>query len=375
MEQLNEVFSVLQEVWEQGVYGLNLGQWLAALVIAAVAWLGRGMLSRGLVGFLRLWVHGTKTELDDKLFEAFQGPFTLLPLIIGAALIGLVLNLNDHAQQVVDQTMQSLFVALLFWGFHNSIGMFTGTLRKLEKLLNPLLVDWLLRALKIILIFLGAAITLELWGIEVAPLLAGLGLFGVAVALGAQDMFKNFFAGLLIISEKRFAKGDWIKAPSVEGTVENIGFRSTQIRQFDKALVYVPNVQLADAAVVNFSEMTHRRIYWHIGVEYRTTSEQLRQIVNNINDYIMLNDKFAKPDEVSTFVRIDRFAASSIDIMLYCFTKTTDWGEWLQIKEELALKIKEIVEQAGTGFAFPSRTVYVEPTTTDAEAFVLPAAE
>ncbi|MCK5444122.1 MAG: mechanosensitive ion channel family protein, partial [Rhodospirillaceae bacterium] len=216
---------------------------------------------------------------------------------------------------------------------------------------------------------------LELWGIKVGPILAGLGLFGVAVALGAQDLFKNLIAGILILAERRFNKGDWILVDGVvEGTVEHIGFRSTMVRRFDKAPVYVPNTKLADSAVTNFTAMTHRRIYWHLGVEYNTTIEQLRTIRDEIENYIFETADFADPKEVSTFVRIDRFSDSSIDIMLYCFTNTTNWGEWLEVKERLAYKIKEIVEGAGTGFAFPSRTIYVEAVPGEApETFVPPS--
>jgi MscS family membrane protein len=119
--------------------------------------------------------------------------------------------------------------------------------------------------------------------------------------------------------------------------------------------------------------MTHRRIYWMIGVEYRTTVPQLRRIRDEIEDYVLTNPAFADPSEVSTFVRIDRFGESSIDIMLYCFTITTNWGEWLEVKEALAYKIKEIVEGAGSGFAFPSRSLYVEALPGGPpEPFVLP---
>ncbi len=184
-----------------------------------------------------------------------------------------------------------------------------------------------------------------------------------AVALGAQDMFKNLIAGLLIIGERRFQRSDWIKVDGiVEGTVERINFRSTTVRRFDKAPVHVPNTELSDNAVTNFSAMTHRRIYWKLGVEYRTTVDQLRQIRDAIESYVLGSDEFAHPPEVSTFVRVDSFNDSSIDFMLYCFTKTTDWGEWLEIKERLAYKIKDIVEEAGTGFAFPSQSLYVEST-------------
>jgi MscS family membrane protein len=127
----------------------------------------------------------------------------------------------------------------------------------------------------------------------------------------------------------------------------------------------VPNAKLSDNAVTNFSAMTHRRIYWVVGVEYRTTVEQLREIRDGIEQYVLNSEDFAKPPEVATFVRIDKFSDSSIDIMLYCFTKTTVWGEWLAIKEELAYKIKQIVTEAGTSFAFPSRSIYVETLPTE----------
>jgi len=145
------------------------------------------------------------------------------------------------------------------------------------------------------------------------------------------------------------------------------------VRQFDKAMVQVPNAKLADTAVTNYSAMTHRRIYWKIGVLYGTTADQLREIREGIEAFIHEDDAFASPEDVSTFVRIDSFNDSSIDIMVYCFTKTTVWGEWLQVKEMLAYKIKEIVEGAGSGFAFPSRSVYLEAVPTDApEVFAPP---
>ncbi len=198
-------------------------------------------------------------------------------------------------------------------------------------------------------------------GNQIGPIIAGAGLFGVAVALGAQDLFKNLIAGVLIIGEKRFRKGDWINVEGVvEGTVELIGFRSTVIRRFDQAPVLVPNAQLSDTAVTNFSEMTYRRIYWHIGVVYDTSVDQLREIRDNIEDYLVNNDDIVPADQVQLFVRIDRFNDSSIDILVYCFTHVTKWGEWLKVKEQLAYKIMDIVHAAGSSFAFPSTSLYVE---------------
>ena len=187
-------------------------------------------------------------------------------------------------------------------------------------------------------------------------------------------MFKNLISGFLILAEKRFKAKDWVLVDGVvEGTVEKIGFRSTMIRRFDKALTVVPNATFADRAVTNFTEMTHRRIYWKIGVEYSTSVAQLQEITENIRAYLIGNKDFAQPGEALMFVVTDSFNDSSIDIMIYCFTKTTAWGEWLSIKQEFAYAIKGIVEQAGTGFAFPSMSVYRGIGSAEPDPFVPPS--
>ena len=155
--------------------------------------------------------------------------------------------------------------------------------------------------------------------------------------------------------------GEWIQADGVvEGTVEKINFRSTLVRRFDKSPVYVPNGLLSDNPVTNFSRMTHRRIKWVVGVEYRTTVDQLKYIRDEIEAALWEDGRFAKPPEAALFVRIDSFNASSIDFIIYCFTYTKNWGEWLQIKEDLAVIVMDIIERSGTGFAFPSRTLYMQ---------------
>ncbi|MEX0584038.1 MAG: mechanosensitive ion channel family protein, partial [Sneathiella sp.] len=236
------------------------------------------------------------------------------------------------------------------------------------------MVNFLVKIMKGLVVGLGAATVLQLWGIEVGPVIAGFGIVGVAVALGAQDLFKNLISGFLILAEKRFKAGDWVLVEGVvEGVVEKIGFRSTMIRRFDKALSIVPNATFADRAVTNFSEMTYRRIYWKIGVEYSTSVAQLQEITEKIRDYLIGNKDFAQPNEATMFVVTDSFNSSSIDIMIYCFTRTTVWGDWLDIKQDLAYSIKGIVEQAGTGFAFPSMSIYRGIGADEPDPFVPPS--
>ena len=143
--------------------------------------------------------------------------------------------------------------------------------------------EWIISALKVILFILGFSAVLEIWGIKVAPIIAGLGLFGVAVALGAQDLFKNLISGVLVLVEKRFKKGDVIVIDGIiEGVVEKIGFRSTAIRRFDKSLCFIPNNQFAENAVTNISKISNRRINWLIGLEYKSSTKQLKSVCSDI---------------------------------------------------------------------------------------------
>jgi len=284
-----------------------------------------------------------------------------------------LLALPEAADEIAASLLASAVAATVFWTLARLVDPLFEASERLRRALTPTVVEWTKNALKALIAFVGAAAVLEEWGVEVGPILAGLGIFGAAIALGAQDLFKNLLGGLAILVERRFGAGDWIKVDGVvEGTVEKIGFRSTHIRRFDKSPTYVPNGALADNAVTNFSRMTHRRIMWAIGVEYATTVDQLKQIRDGVVAYIDGNPDFAQADEVTWFIRVDAFNDSSIDFLLYAFTKTTNWVEWMDIKERLAMKLKEIVEGAGTSFAFPSRTIYLAQGSEPAEPFVPP---
>lgn len=358
---LQEFWTLVLDVWNNGLYGIDVGKILAALLIIYISMLFRHLFSRIVLGRLRALTKKTKTDIDDEVIDVIEKPVSFLPIVIGIFFATEVLNLTDNLAEGADNLNRSLITFNIFWAFYNVIGPLSLTFGKLKDIFSSSMINWLIKAMHGLFIFLGIASILEIWGIQVAPLIAGLGLFGVAVALGAQDLFKNLISGLFIIGERRFHPGDWIKIDGiVEGTVEEIGFRTTTVIRFDKAPVYVPNAKLSDNAATNFSRMSHRRIYWKIGLLYDTSKDQLKNIRQDIEDYIMGSDEFAHPPEVATFVRIDSFNDSSIDIMLYCFTKTTVWGEWLEIKERLALKIKEIVEHHESGFAYPSQSIYIE---------------
>jgi MscS family membrane protein len=316
----------------------------------------------------------TETTIDDHSLKALNKPVSFVPIVMGLFFALEYLELKGPLAVFSNHLLKSLIVVVIFWAVFNMIQPLSLFLKRMEEIFTTPVVVWFVKTIKGAVVFVGAATVLEIWGIEIGPIIAGLGLFGVAVALGAQDLFKNLISGLLILVERRFSVGDWIRVDGVvEGTVENINFRSTLVRRFDQAPVFVPNQKLADNAVTNFSAMMHRRIFWAIGLEYRTTIDQLRTVRNEIEEYILENPDFVNPPKAPLFVRVDKFNNSSIDLMLYCFTETTVWGDWLKIKEALALKVKEVVEKAGCAFAFPSTSLYVEALPEDRpEIFTAP---
>lgn len=377
MQTLQEFWALVVDVWAHGFLGIEIGRLLIALGILLVFLVFRRLFTTVVMSRLKRFVSRTEGRFDDELIAALEQPVRFIPVVMGVFFAAEYLEPQGTFKLIVDNFLRSLVVLTIFWGFFNAIGPLSFLFQRLERVFTRPMIEWLVKATKIGIVFIGVATTLEIWGIEVGPIIAGLGLFGVAVALGAQDLFKNLIAGILVLAEKRFHPGDWIRVEGVvEGTVETIGFRSTRVRRFDKAPVFVPNAKLSDNAVTNFSAMTHRRIYWMIGVEYRTTVDQLREIRDGIESYVLESEEFVSPEEASTFVRIDRFSDSSIDIMLYCFTRTTNWGAWLEIKERLAYHIMTVVEGAGSGFAFPSQSLYVESLPDDRpEAFVPPGDE
>jgi len=361
METFNSFTDLFLDVWNNGVFGINATDIIVSLVIFLLFYLLRRLIARFILNRLSRIVSRTSNQIDDALIEVLDGPLKFLPVVLGFFIASSYLDVSDNNQDFLDLLNRSLITIFIFWLLHQLIIPFSFVIKNFESKISKPLVDWTLKGLKILVIVLGAVAILELWGIRVGPVIAGLGLFGVAVALGAQDLFKNLISGIMILMEKRFTVGDVILVSGeVEGVVEQIGFRSTLVRRFDSTPVMVPNYKFAEQSVTNYTRRHHRRIRWLIGLEYRTSIDQLKNIREEINNLIEKDDNFAKNQNASFYVRIDSFSDSSIDMLVQTFTVTNDWAEFLKIKENLAVKIIEIVEKNDAGFAFPSQSLYVE---------------
>ena len=361
MELINNFSEIFLSVWNKGILGVDIFQILIGIGIFLLFLIFRGLISKLVIKKLEIISKRTTNKLDDTFVQSLVGPARFLPIVLGFFIASYYMTFSLEGREVVDTINRTLITILIFWVIHQIIEPISYILSGLDKLLTRELIGWIIKSLKILIFILGLAAVLELWGIKIGPIIAGLGLFGVAVALGAQDLFKNLISGILVLVEKRFKIGDWIYVEGIiEGIVERIGFRSTVIRKFDKSIATIPNASFAENAVVNISETTNWRISWMITLQYNSTIEQLKNIRDQIEKYITTSKDYKISESTEHAVRIDKFSDSSIDMYIRCFTMTDDWSEWLKVKERLAVEIKQIVEKNGASFAFPSTSIYVE---------------
>ena len=359
MELFKNFKELFLSVWKQGIFGVDILQILIGVGIFFIFLIFRGIISKIIIKRLESIAKKTTNKLDDTFVKAMEGPARFLPIVLGFFIASYYMTFSEDGRAIVDTINRTLITIFIFWVIHQVIEPISYILSGLDKVLTRELIGWIIKSLKILIFILGLAAVLELWGIKIGPIIAGLGLFGVAVALGAQDLFKNLISGILVLVEKRFKIGDWILVENIiEGIVEKIGFRSTVIRKFDKSIAIIPNFQFAENAVINISQTTNWIISWTINLQYDSTIDQLKTIRNEIEDYIKKHEDY-KPD-LGYAVRVDSFAESSIDMYIRCFTKTDNWDEWLAVKERLAIQIKQIVEKNKASFAFPSQSIYVE---------------
>jgi MscS family membrane protein len=359
MELINNFSDIFLSVWNQGILGVDIFQILIGIGIFLIFLVFRGIISKVIIKKLEIISKKTTNKLDDTFVSSLIGPARFLPIVIGFFIASYYMSFSSDGREIVDTINRTLITILIFWIIHQIIEPVSYVLSGLDQLLSRELIGWIIKSLKILIFILGLAAVLELWGIKIGPIIAGLGLFGVAVALGAQDLFKNLISGILVLVEKRFKIGDWISVDGViEGTVEKIGFRSTSIRKFDKSLAIIPNFQFAENAVTNVSETSNWRIRWTITLQYNTTVDQLKKIRDDIEAYINKSEDFNQ--SLGVAVRIEKFSDSSIDLLVRCFTKSGSWNDWLEVKEKLAIEIKQIVEGNKASFAFPSQSIYIE---------------
>lgn len=301
----------------------------------------------------------TKTIWDDVLFLAVSKPLSYLIWVIGfSAAFTVVLTQSESSLiEYVAPVRHVCIIALITWATVRFLSMAEQNLVELEKSsFDHTTVRAVTRLLRLAAMITGALVMLESLGFSIKGVLAFGGIGGIAVGFAAKDLLANFFGGLMIYLDRPFTVGDWIRSPDreIEGTVEDIGWRLTRIRTFDKRPLYIPNSTFTSIAVENPSRMNNRRIYETIGVRYDDASH-VANIIEDIRKMLTEHDEI---DQKQTLiVNLNRFGPSSLDFFIYTFTKTTDWVYFHQVKERVMLGILAIVESYGAQIAFPTTTL------------------
>lgn len=337
--------------------------WMVEVFIIVVVTLVVAMIAKKLLARLIVTAERSKTLWDDALFLSLRRPLKWLIWIVGlssaAQIAGaqsssVILNSVDHFRYLGA-------VLIVTWFLNRFVSRVEQNFMDPEYCRKPMDQTTAVavgKLLRVAVIITAALIILQYFEVQISGILAFGGIGGIAVGFAAKDLLANFFGGLMIYLDRPFSVGDWVRSADkeIEGTVEDVGWRLTRIRTFDKRPLYIPNSTFTQIAVENPSRMTHRRIFETIGVRYDDASH-MESIVVDVKR--MLTEHEAIDSNNTLMVNFNAFGKSSLDFFIYCFTHTTNWAEFHVIKQDVLLKILAIIDQHGAECAFPTQTLHV----------------
>ncbi len=351
----------LPEVFfEHQFFEIWLWQWGAILLILLAAWLIPLILAGGTIRVLHHLFARDAERLDPRIVRVIRGPVRvgLGALVFGFGVVPLGLPLS--ALESLRLPVRILLVVSVAWLVMRviDIGVLVLSQRLQERgqeSIVPVLVPSE-RIVKALVFGFGLLAILAVVGVNVTAAVAGLGIGGIAFALAAQKTIENLFGGVALFGDRPLKVGDFCRFGTQVGTVEEIGLRSTRIRTLDRTVVSIPNAQFSELQLENFAVRDRMRLFAMIGVRYETSPEQLRYLLARLRELLLAHPRIT--DDPAR-VRFVGFGAYSLDLEIFAYANTSDWGEFLEIREDIYLRIMDVVAEAGTGFAFPSSTTYV----------------
>jgi len=343
---------------------LGLEAWVTEVFVIVFLTLLVNFIQKRLLGRLVRKLETTRNPWDEAVITSLQKPLTALIWIVGLAFAIQVIQEAEQATifAAVRPIRDVGVIAMLAWFLVRFIKRAEQNIVKSKEEkgedYDRATLDALAKLLRLSVIITAVLVALQTLGFSVSGVLAFGGIGGIAVGFAAKDLLANFFGGLMIYLDRPFTLGDWIRSPDrdIEGTVEKIGWRLTMIRTFDSRPLYIPNAIFTTMAVQNPSRMQNRRIYETIGVRYDDAAK-MAGIVSDVTAMLK-----AHPDidtNKTLMVNFNAFAASSLDFFVYCMTKTTVWAEYHAVKQDVLLKILEIIDDYGAEVAFPTSTVHI----------------
>lgn len=345
------------DFWSDTDFWLDLG---VAILILVFFLLWRRLFTRFFFKMILSLSQRTPTDLFSYIVIAFDKPVRTFFVILGMFFALKAAPFEVMEAAILSKLMRSSVIFLIAWGIFNFIPsssvLFSRLSSKLDFEVDKIVMPFFTKILRFILIALTLSIVLEEWNYNVGGFVAGLGLGGLAFALAAQESLKNLLGGFIIVTEKPFSMGDWILTPSVEGVVEDISFRSTKVRTFAQAVVTVPNATLSNEPITNWSKMGKRQISFQLGLPFGTSREKIKTIVHRIENLLRNHPEV---HQETILVRFDNFGTNSLNVFLYFFTSTVMWAEFLRVKEDVNLKIMEILEEEEVAIAIPTRNLHI----------------
>jgi len=287
-----------------------------------------------------------KTNIIPNVLAAFERPVQWLFVIIG---LYAAVKYYPHFNQIdmpIWKFSRVFIIFLITWGLLNlsssSSQLFKLINDKTNVKIDDILIPFLSRSLQVVIVAISVSVILQELNYQIGGFLTGLGLGELAFSLAAQDAIANLFGGIVIITEKPFTIDDWITTPSVDGTVEDISFRSTKIRTFSDAIVTVPNATLSNEPITNWSKMGKRQITFNIPISYDASTSAVERVIKRIEDILENNPAI---HQETIYVKVNQLTSSGMELMLNFFTKTTDYDPYIKTREEMNLTILRILEE------------------------------
>lgn len=347
-------------LFEVGPYGIQAWQWIGLGLIVAIAVLIGRILARLTVGVATRVARRTQTAWDDQIIARMDGPASLVAAIILYRALEPLLDLPTSATAVTAKAVSAVVFVCLYWAAIRAISVAQELIltseRAQEERNLSLIVPQIARIVRWVLLVMLLISLLAQLGYHVASLITGLGIGGIAIALAAQSSLQNVIASIGIAADKPFALGDVVKVDSDIGTVESIGLRSTRIRNLDRSVISWPNGALASRRIECVTARERIRLACVLGVEYGTTSEQLRRVLDGCHEVIRTHPHAWQELIV---VKFQGFGESALEIEVMCWFETIDYPTYRDYREEVLLGFMNVVEAAGSSFAFPTRTVHL----------------
>ncbi len=342
------------------VIGIEVWQFIGLGVMAVIIVVARFAVVHGIRLVIRRRTQPDRHEFWEYELSRLQRP---LLLMLGAVTLAIgfpMLDFDEDVEHVVEifANFASTFAGVLV-GFRlvdAAADYWKQIAEETDSKLDDQLVPLARTSGKIFVGAIGAIFILQNLDINITSLIAGLGLGGLAVALAAQDTLKNLLGGATILADKPFQVGDWVIVDDIEGTVEQIGFRSTRIRTFADSLITVPNARMTDTAVNNMGQRTWRRYYTTVGIAYHTDPDRIQAFVEGVRAIVRANDNMRHDYYI---VELHSFGDSALNIMVYTFIGASTWNEELRTRHVFNLDIIRLAQQLQVEFAFPTQTLHL----------------